>query len=315
MLLNPYITREAVASSSIEGTQASISDLFDATAEEGAPQGDVKEVQNYVRALTRGLDLLPELPVSQRLVREIHRVLLEGVRGRERTPGEFRQHQNWIGLSTNDRLTDAVFVPPPPDEMNVALDDWERFNHEEVEIPLLVRCALLHYQFETIHPFVDGNGRLGRLLIVFFLVEKGLLPQPLLYLSSFLEANRREYYERLQAVRERGELEEWIRFFLRAVEVQAKDAVERAERLIDLREQYRTQLTGTRSRAPEVVELLFENPILTAPFTAHRLGITHQGALKLLRQLTTRGIVREAARSTGPRKRWIADGVIRALVA
>src|SRR5712691_10509774 len=259
LLIRPYMRREAVASNRIEGTESTLGEVFSAEAQlELIPKNpDLREVLNYVRALELGLERLNELPVSNRLMREMHAELLRDVRGQERTPGEFRRSPNWIG---GRGLNDAIFVPPPPDQMNGALDDLERYLHEDVPLPVLVRCALIHYQFETIHPFLDGNGRLGRLLIVFFLIQRRVLPAPLLYISSYLEEFRREYYERLQAVRERAEIQEWLQFFLTAVAVQAEDAVVRAEHLHDLREGYRLQLARSRSRAVEVVDLLFVNP-------------------------------------------------------
>lgn len=309
ILVAPYITREAVSSTRIEGTQASISDIFDATARGLRETGDIREVTNYIRALELGLTLLPEIPLSRRLVCQIHAQILEGVRGGERLPGEVRTSPNWIG-SPDNRPDTAVFVPPPADEMNDALSDWQEFLHEDIDLPVLVRAALIHYQFETIHPFLDGNGRLGRLLIILFLVEKGLLPQPLLYMSSYFEARKGDYYDRLQAVRERGELQEWVQFFLHGVAVQATDAVERAERLADLREVYRGRLQGSRSRAGEVVELLFENPIATAKFAANRLGITPQGAHLLLQQLERSGVLIEWRRVPGRAKRWLAPEIM-----
>jgi Fic family protein len=312
ILANAYVVREAVSSSAIEGTQASIPDVYRAAAvgEKSTTRGDVAEVQNYIDALNQGLARLGTLPISKRLVAEIHAVLLRGVRGRERTPGEFRLSQNYIG-SPDDRPQSAVFVPPPPGEpMERALADWEKFSHENIELPLLVRCALLHYQFETIHPFLDGNGRLGRLLIVFFLVEQGALPSPLLYLSSYFEQRRSDYTDRLQAVRERGEMQGWLQFFLHGVEVQATDAVARAERLADLREGYRHQLAGTRSRAAEVVDLLFENPIASAPAVAASLGITGQGAKYLITQLEERAILRPFEAVPGRRNTWLAEAIL-----
>jgi Fic family protein len=311
LLVRPYVAREALASSRIEGTQASLSDVFDATAL-GDETGQVREVTNYIRALERGLTELARLPISMRLLCSIHEELLRGVRGQERLPGEVRRSPNWIG-SPDNRPETAIFVPPPVDEMHRALTDWERFIHEDVPIPPLVKCALLHYQFETIHPFLDGNGRLGRLLIVFYMVEQDLLPDPLLYISAYFEAHRSDYYDRLQAVRERGEIEEWTQFFLRAVAVQAVDAIRRAERLADLREQYRQAAARTRSRAGEVVDLVFENPVLTTNFVAHRLDVTPQGALNLIRRLEDSGILTEHERVPGRSMRWVADAVLGAL--
>lgn len=312
ILVNPYVLREAVSSSAIEGTQASVSDVYRAEAK-GETKEDVAEVRNYVRALNAGLERMKDLPISKRLAAEIHGILLRGVRGRERTPGEFRTTQNFIG-SPDDRPQTAVFVPPPAgDAMEVALRDWETFHHEGNGLPILVRCALLHYQFETIHPFLDGNGRLGRLLIVFFLVHEGALPSPLLYLSSYFEQNRREYTDRLQAVREAGELQQWLRYFLRGVEVQAADAVERAERLADLREKYRRQLAGTRSRAAEVVDLLFEYPIISVPVVSQRLGLSAPGARNLLEIVERHEVIKDLGERLGRRRTWTSDEIIEAV--
>ncbi|MGH2719630.1 MAG: Fic family protein [Actinomycetota bacterium] len=279
ILVDPYVAREAVASSRIEGTQASLSEVLqaDAVGHEGSGP-DVEEVRNYVDALNTGLRRLKELPLCLRLIREVHAVLLEGVRGRDRSPGEFRRTPNWIGSPT-DTPDNATFVPPLSDEMERALDDLERYLNEDIRLPVLVRCALVHYQFETIHPFLDGNGRLGRLLAVFYLVQQAVLPQPLLYLSAYFEDHRVEYYDRLQAVRERGEIQQWLQFFLTAVGVQATDAVERAERLADLRERYRRDLAAVRSRAPEVVDLLMANPFITVRRVRQSLQVSQPGAV------------------------------------
>ncbi|MGH8898195.1 MAG: Fic family protein [Egibacteraceae bacterium] len=312
ILVSPYVTREALSSTRIEGTQASLSDIFDANARGVRDTVDIKEVTNYIRALELGLRLLPELPLSLRLVCQVHAQILEGVRGADRLPGEVRRSPNWIGSPDNKPET-AIFVPPPVDEMKDALSDWQEFIHEDIDCPALIKAALLHYQFETIHPFLDGNGRLGRLLIILFLVEQDVLPQPLLYMSSYFEARKGEYYDRLQAVRERGELAEWMQFFLHGVAVQATDAVERAERLADLRQLYREKLQGSRSRAGEVVDLLFENPIATAKFVAERLGITAQGAHLLLQQLQDLDVLVEWHRVPGRAKRWLASGIMEVL--
>jgi len=312
ILAAPYVAREALSSTRIEGTQASLSDIFDANARGVKDTTDIKEVTNYILALERGLLLLSDLPLSLRFMCEVHARLLEGVRGEERLPGEVRRSPNWIG-SPDNRPETAVFVPPPVEEMKDALSDWQKFIHEDVELPTLIKAALLHYQFETIHPFLDGNGRLGRLLIILFLIEQDLLPQPLLYMSSYFEARKGDYYDRLQAVRERGEVQEWVQFFLHGVAVQATDAIERAERLADLRELYRGKLQGSRSRASGAVELLFENPIVTAKFVAERLGITAQGAHLLLQQLEELDILKEWDRVPGRSKRWLAPEIMEVL--
>jgi Fic family protein len=312
--VNAYITREAVASSRIEGTQASVTEVFDAAVTGETKRDDIREVRNYVAALEHGIARLDaEFPMSLRLITEMHEALVRGVRGQEKTPGEFRRTQNWIS-SPDNRPSTARFVPPPVHEMWSALDNWEKYLHDESPcLPLLIRCALLHYQFETIHPFLDGNGRLGRLFIVLYLKERGRLSAPLLYLSSYFEQHKSEYYDRLQYIRERGEITEWLRFFLDGVALQATDAVDRAELLMDLREDYRARLRGGRSRAPEVVDLLFANPILTVRHVQQRLNVSQPGATNLLRLLTEQGIVREVGRGTGVRHRWFGDGVLTVL--
>lgn len=243
----------------------------------------------------------------------MHHILMRGVRGQERTPGEFRRSQNWIS-SPDNRPTTARFVPPPVDLLPDALGDWERYLHDErPRLPLLIRCALLHYQFETIHPFLDGNGRLGRLFIVLYLNETGRLPSPLLYVSSYFEARKPEYYDRLQMVRERGDVQNWLVFFLDAIEAQATDAVIRAEELADLRERYRTALAGSRSRAVELVDVALVQPVLTVRFAREQMGMTQPGVANLLRQLTELGILTEVGEGQGRRRRWFAHDVLRIL--
>ncbi|WP_319449414.1 MULTISPECIES: Fic family protein [unclassified Mycobacterium] len=314
LLVNAYITREAVASSRIEGTQASVTEIFDAAVTDKSPRADVQEVRNYIRALEHGVSRLGDgFPISLRLIREMHDLLLTGVRGHERTPGHFRQSQNWIS-SPDNRPSTARFVPPTVEEMWKALDDWEKYLHDEQpKLPLLIRCALLHYQFETIHPFLDGNGRLGRLFIVLYLVTTSRLPTPLLYISSYFDQRKGEYYDRLQFVRERGEIDQWLDFFLAGVAVQAADAINRAEELADLREQYRLRLQGSRSRAIEVVDLLFANPVLTVKAVQRRLGMSQPGATNLLRTLATADIVTEVGEGPGTRHRWFGDDILRVL--
>ena len=316
-LLNPHLfvmpalVQEALSSSRMEGTQASLSEVFDATTAGTATRGDVREVQNYVRALEHGLGRLDSLPISKHLLCEMHALLLDGVRGEEKTPGEFRRSQNWIGGPT---VSDALFVPPTAQNMWPALEDWERYVHQETPVlPVLIRAALLHYQFETIHPFLDGNGRLGRLFLVLYLVEQGVLPAPLLPLSAELERDKAGYIDALQGIREKGDVQAWLRFFLTAVARQATTSVERAERLTDLRESYRERLRGNRSRAAEVVDLMFANPVLTVQYVAGALGTTTQGAAGLLRLLTNRDIVREESAGRGVRARWFADEVLNAI--
>ena len=235
---------------------------------------DVEEVVNYVGAIEQGIDRLRCLPLSVRLVCEMHSVILAGVRGSERRPGEIRQTQNWIG-TPDATVATARFVPPPPDELSALLTDLELFIHDSPQLPPLVQAALVHYQFETIHPFLDGNGRLGRLLIIFFLIQRGRLQTPLLYLSSYFEAHRQTYYDTLQGVRESGNVEAWLNFFLRGVEVQAGDAITRSERLMDLREHYRQAVRGRhprrtqRARGPGIPTTVPQRPHRGGPPQHH----------------------------------------------
>jgi Fic family protein len=243
----------------------------------------------------------------------MHQRLLAGVRGRERAPGEFRTTQNWVG-ERGSTIETARFVPPPPGELPALLADWERYAHETLDAPLLVQNALLHYQFETLHPFLDGNGRIGRLLSVFMLVENRRLPAPLLYLSAYLERDRSRYYEALQAVRERGDLLPWLELFLTAVHTQAADAVMRAQRIVQLREIYREAAsTITSNNALTLVDLACETPILSTRTVEARLGVTRPTALKLLRQLEEVGVLEEG--SPGPRgqRRYLATELMAAV--
>ncbi|MHB8760081.1 MAG: Fic family protein, partial [Thiobacillus sp.] len=231
LLISPYIKREAVLSSRIEGTKASLSDLLIDEIEDGhakpAGSDDIKEIRNYIHALEFGVQRLQTLPLSLRLIREIHAKLMEGVRGERATPGEFRRSQNWIGPAGSTPMT-AAFVPPPVEELMTCLGDWENFLHLQDVIPDLVQCAMMHVQFETIHPFLDGNGRVGRLLITFFLMQRGRLSEPLLYLSAFIDAHKGDYYDLLQRVRTHGDWESWIRFFLQGVTEIATEAGQQA---------------------------------------------------------------------------------------
>jgi Fic family protein len=313
LLVRPYLRREAVASTRIEGTQASLIDVFDAEADDKPLGADVEEVVNYVRAMETGLQRLQTLPVSTRLIREMHAVVLAGVRGRDRQPGELRTTQNWIG-PPRATIETATFVPPPPGHLAELLTDLERFIHEEPSLPPLVQAALVHYQFETVHPFLDGNGRLGRLLIVFFLVVRDRLPEPLLYLSPYLETRRDEYYDALQGVRERGDFDRWLALFLDGIKAQAVDAVNRAERLTDLREHYRARVRATtRGAANQLVDLAFEQPVLNARLVETRLRITRPAALTALRQLAEVGILTELGGGPRGQLRWRASQVLSVL--
>lgn len=297
LFIDPFVRKEAVLSSRIEGTQASLIDVY---ALEVQPhlfpnleaREDAKEVLNYIRALERGRELLKELPLSLRVLREMHAVLLRGVRGQNRAPGEFRRTQNWIG-PPGSSLQDARYVPPPPGPMQEALDALERFWHTEHGFPPLVEIALVHYQFEAIHPFLDGNGRIGRLLITLMLLGSGLLPEPALYLSAYFERHRSAYYDLLLKVSQEGAWEAWLVFFLEGIRSEAKDAVEKAQSLITLRERWREQYQreGGSAHLPALVDLLFEQPLLTVPRIAHRLNITPAWANRLVKRLVQDGIL------------------------
>ena len=313
LLIYPFIRREAVLSSRIEGTQSSLSDLllFEATRVE--KQRDVREVQNYVQAMEYGLKRLEELPLSLRLIRELHGILLEGVRGGQATPDEFRQSQNWIG-APGSALSDATYVPPPVPEMMESLDQLEKFLYSDAELPRLVELSLIHYQFEAIHPFLDGNGRIGRLLITLFLCQRGILNKPLLYVSAFFEQHRQEYYQRLLAVSQRGKWREWIAFFLEAVIEQSGDTVQRARQLLDLhRDYYQTSLEKhLPPTAGQLVELIFMKPVLNAKAVQESLKISFPAAQKAINALIGQGILTE---TTGGRrnKAYAAKQVIRIL--
>ena len=296
LLITPYIRREAVLSSRIEGTRASLSDLlyFEAAEEEPPSAPDVQEVRNYVRAMEYGLKRLEKLPLSLRLVREIHAQLMAGVRGAERRPGELRQVQNWIG-PPGCSLAEATFVPPPVSEMEAALGEWETFLHDAKDMPPLVQCALMHYQFEAIHPFVDGNGRVGRLLITFFLCERGHLPQPLLYLSAFFEQHRAEYYGRLLGVSRFGDWMGWIKFFLQGIATQASAAADDSRRIIALQRRYR-ELLQQRKASPTAIatmEELFLNPYVTATRLSKRLKVSFPAVQSTIDWLVKAGVLRE----------------------
>ena len=305
LLIAPFVRREAVLSSRIEGTQAGFSDLlfFEAAPSAKPPIEDVKEVANYVSALEHGLARLKDLPVSLRLIRETHERLMHGVRGDSMTPGEFRRSQNWIG-PPGCTLADAAFVPPPVAEMTQALSDFEKYLHEPPVLPPLVRLALIHYQFEAIHPFLDGNGRIGRLLITLLLCVEGLLPQPLLYLSAFFEHHRQEYYRLLMAVSQSGSWTPWIAYFLRGIAEQSSDAVKRANLLLSLRQRYREKMQSARSSALllQMVDDLFSTPALDVSGASKRLNVTPRAAQLNVDKLIKSGILKEA---TGRRRNRI----------
>lgn len=291
-LIRSFVRKEAVLSSRIEGTQTTLGELL--AAEAGAVvernPADLREVGNYVAALEYGLERLNTLPLSLRLVRELHQRLMQGVRSGAAVPGEFRRSQNWIGPS-GCTPSDATYVPPPADALMECLDAWEQFLHADV-LPPLVHAALVHSQFETIHPFLDGNGRVGRLLITLLLVERAVMPSPLLYLSAYFEATRDEYYARLLGVTQKGEWEEWLHYFLRGVALQCADAVERMQRIDELCMRWKRDLAGMQSRLPErTLDIFTENPFWTIRGLAERLGVAYTTAQRTIDRLESVGLV------------------------
>ena len=291
-----YVKKEALLSSQIEGTQASLEDLFE--FESGMkPENinDVAEVVNYVKALNYGMERLGEFPMSLRLIKEIHAVLMEGVRGGEKAPGEFKKTQNWIG-PPGCTLKDARFVPPPPHEAEASMGALELYLHQPQQLPVLVNCALIHYLFETIHPFLDGNGRLGRLLITYYLHWKGGMEKPLLYLSYYFRKYRQEYYDRLNMVRDNGDFEQWIAFFLKGVVVTADSAVDAAKQIMELQSRHRSLLWQKKISSPlavGILEKLFYSPYVSVNDVARDFSISYQAASTLISQLEGAGILKE----------------------
>ena len=291
LLIGPHLRLEAVLSSRIEGTKTDVSQLLRFEAGQKPPQNqidDAREVQNYVIALEHGMRRVREgFPISIRLMCEMHELLLGGVRGQHRRPGELRSSPVWIG---GNNLDDAVFVPPPPEEMTVGLADLERYLHER-NVPLLIQLALAHYQFEVIHPFLDGNGRIGRLLIPLMLVARGAIPEPLLYLSVYLEQHRSQYYDHLLFTSQLGDFEPWLRFFLHGVRLQARDAEERTVRLVELQHRLRNELLdeGRPNSVVRLAEHLFATPVVTAARAREFLDVTRPTAHAAIDALVERG--------------------------
>ena len=296
LLISPFIRREAVMSSRIENTQSGLDDLFffEADETEPPPMSDVKEIHNYVRAMEYGIKQLPKLSISYRLICEIHGTLMKGVRGEHATPGSMRTSQNWIGGRT---LMDSTYVPPQVADMKQCFSDLEKYIHSNAQEPALIQCALVHYQFEAIHPFLDGNGRIGRLLITFILLEKGLLSQPLLYLSDFFERHRDEYNRLLLNVSQKGDWKAWLTFFLNGVRQQSEDALLTIQKLLDLQSQYRALATGRR--VPKIVnrliDYLFASPVISIsalskvweiPFPTVQRGVDYLIEKSILREIT-----------------------------
>ena len=298
LFVSMYVRNEAVLSSRIEGTQSSLQDVLAAEAKvlaRGRPQ-DVNELLNYIDAMHYGLERLPDLPVSVRLIREIHAKLMRQVRGVNLTPGELRTSQNWIG-APGSTLREAAFVPPPPHEVPNALGNLETFLHDPGDLPVLIRIGMAHAQFETIHPFLDGNGRVGRLLITFLLCERKVLLKPVLYLSHFFERHRQAYYEHLQAVRDRGAWEEWLAFFLRGVLDVSAQAADTARRILALREKHRVLVTERLGYAAgnghRVLEHLYKRPVVSVADVRRLIGTTYATANNLVARMTDCGILQE----------------------
>lgn len=305
LFVTMYVRQEAVLSSQIEGTQSTLEDVLEYEA--GAPRSerprDVEEVVSYVRAMNHGLARLEQLPLSLRLLREIHRELLRGARGAHRDPGQFRSSQNWIGPA-GCTIREAQFVPPPPQEMHEALHHFERFLHERSQMPALIHCGLAHAQFETIHPFLDGNGRVGRLLITLLLCERQILERPLLYLSLYLKAHRAQYYDRLTAIRTEGDWEGWLRFFLRGVYEVSRSAAQTSRAILELRERHRSKIaeTSSSSNALRLLDFLLQRPLVTIRMVEEHLDCSFVTAGRAVAELERMGILVEITGSKRNRR-------------
>lgn len=291
-----YVRSEAVLSSQIEGTQSTLDDLLAVELEPSLGETrDVDEIVNYVRAMKHGLERLESLPLSLRLIREIHAELLTGVRGANKQPGEFRRDQNFIAPAGVRDIRQATFVPPTVPDMTSSLDNFEKFLHARSDLPVLLTVGLAHAQFEAIHPFADGNGRVGRLLITFQLVHRGVLHRPVLYLSLYLKRNRLEYYDQLMAVRSSGDWESWLRFFVRGVAETAEEASHKAQAIVALQGtlRQRIQSDGLSTNALRLLDHLFERPLTHVKLATEQLGVSFVTANKLIEQFETAGIIRE----------------------
>lgn len=313
LLIAPYVRQEAVLSSRIEGTRTTLSELLidEVTGvRSDRDDPDLREVRNYIAALEYGLTRLNELPLSLRFVRELHERLMQGVRGAHMTPGEFRRSQNWIG-PPGSTLTTATYVPPPVPEMLEALNAWELFLHERGSLPDLIQCALVHEHFEAIHPLLDGNGRVGRLLITLFLTERGRLTQPLLYLSAYIEAHRAEYYDVLLRVRTHGDWTGWLHYFLEGVKQTAERAAEQARELMRIREKYR-QRVQDKPKAVALVDEVMRSPYITVAEAQRVLGVTNPTARTAVLALVEAGLLEDASERKW-RRLYVSRPVLRAL--
>lgn len=304
LFVGMYVSKEAVLSSQIEGTQASMIDLLEASEAEDSFT-PVSEVVNYVSAMNYGLERMNEFPLSLRLIREIHGYLLQNGRGSASNPGEFRTTQNWIG-PTGCTLTTATFVPPAVPEMMDALEELEKFFYDESEIPALIKIGLIHAQFETIHPFLDGNGRMGRLLITFWLCQQQILSEPLLYLSFYFKQNRQEYYDRLMNVRIKGQWEEWIKFFLRGIAVVADEATNSAKEILALKSRIQQELYDEgNANGVNLLEKLFYHPVITRKKISELMSVTHPTAGALIEEFVKKGILADLNPTRQRNKRYV----------
>ena len=305
LFVSMYVRKEALMSSQIEGTQATLEDVLDPLIEDNTNR-NVAEVVNYIKATEYAIRRLHELPLCNRLLKETHAILMEGVRGQEKNPGEFRCSQNWIG-GKGSTLRNAKYIPPSPDDMTEAMSDLEKYINADDRLDGLIRAALIHYQFETIHPFLDGNGRIGRLLITLFLMEKKILTTPALYISYFLKKNRVEYYDRMTEVRSKGNYEQWVKFFLQALAESAKDAIAAIDELTALHDK-NVDLVAGMGRASKNAMIVFRyleaNPIIEIGKTAEALGITFGTASNAVERLSSAGILEQT--TTGRRNRTFA---------
>lgn len=299
LFVSMYVRKEALMSSQIEGTQATLEDVLDPLVEANTNR-NVADVVNYVKATEFAIKRLNELPLCNRLIKETHSVLMEGVRGQEKSPGEFRRSQNWIG-GQGSTLKNARYIPPSPEDMIEAMSDLEKYINSDDELDVLIRAALIHYQFETIHPFLDGNGRVGRLLITLFLMEKKVLSTPALYISYFLKKNRVEYYDRMTEVRAKGNYEQWVTFFLRALLESAEDAISTIDKLIALHDE-NVAVISSMGRAAKNVMLVFEyleaNPIIEIGKTAEALSITFNTASNAIKRLSNAKILKQTTNAS-----------------
>lgn len=298
LFVSMYVRKEALLSSQIEGTQATLEDILDPAIEENTNR-NIADVINYIKAMTYASERMQELPLCNRLLRETHAVLMENVRGGEKDPGEFRRSQNWIGPQ-GSTLKTAVYIPPNPEGMQRSMSEWEAFINSEDEIDPLIKVALIHYQFETIHPFLDGNGRIGRLIIPLFLKEKQLLTHPTLYISYFLKRNRIEYYDRMMEVRLKGNFEQWVQFFLKAVAESSQDAIQTIDLLLELHERDLTKVMESKKSLKstvQVFEYVKRNPIIDIKKTSAEIGVVFNTVAKAVNNLMDIGILKQTENS------------------